>query len=415
MAESMELAVVTPQNAVEIFTKGGLSAILDGIEAKVRSVVLDGSTPSGRDDIRSLAYKVARTKTALDAEAKKLTEGWRDSTKKVNEERKVAQERLEALADEVRAPLTAFESKEKTRVAAHESALAELFLYSSLPTQATVDELFGKILEFSALHTERNWEEFSGRAGKQRSEIEAYLNDRLDARTKFDADQAELARHRKEEAERLVREREERLKAEAAESARITAERRAKEAADAEAARVIAAAKAEQERVQVEADRVRAEHERAQKEAEAARKKEQDARELAERRAAEAESARIEALRKAESDKRTAEEARVAAFRKAAAEKRAAELKAADDLKEAQEKAARDAEAAVERERERIERGRKAAEEVRIKREADEKHRSKIRAEIMADIAGFEKLANAPEAIINAIMNGKVRHVRVEY
>ena len=110
MSETMELAVVNAQNAVQIFTQGGLNAILDGIEAQVRAKALDGSTAAGRDEIRSLAYKVTRTKTALDSEAKKLTEGWRTSTAQVNAERKRAQERLDALADEVRAPLTVFEN-----------------------------------------------------------------------------------------------------------------------------------------------------------------------------------------------------------------------------------------------------------------------------------------------------------------
>jgi hypothetical protein len=381
MSETMELAVVNAQSAVEIFTKGGLDSLLAGIEQKVRAMPLDVSTSAGRDEIRSVAYKVARTKTALDSEAKKLTEGWRISTAQVNAERKRSQERLDALAEEVRSPLTEFEGREKVRIAAHEAALAEFsgllgMLRSHPNMEASLLEDHQR--DLAALNTGRNWEEFSNRATKQRAELTAYLAERITARKKFDADQSELARLRKEEAERLVRERDERLKAEAAEKARAEAGRIAKEAADAEARRVIEAAQKEQERVRLEAEKVRAEHERAQIQAEALRKKEEAARLLAEKRATEAEAA-----------------------------KKASELKAAKDLELAKEKSRRDSEAAVAKERERIAAERKAEEVARSKREADEKLRAKIRDEIAADLdlhAG---------RVVEAILEGKIRHVKV--
>jgi len=350
MSETMELAVVNAQNAVQIFTGGGLTGILDGIEAKVRAIPLDGSTPAGRNEIRSTAYKVARTKTALDAEAKKLTEGWRTSTAQVNAERKRAQERLDALADEVRAPLTAFENKEKNRMAAHENAIRALESFR-VAGDRQADEWEAIKAEFDGLHVGRDWEEFQCRAKKVREETGAYLIERITARRKFDADQAELARLRKEAAETAQRQRDERLKAEAAEAARLEAERRAKEERDAEARRVIEAANAEQARVNAEAARVKAEHEREQREAEAARRKEEEARKAAS-------EALARALANGEKAAREAEAARARL-----------EAKAAQDLKDAQEKAARDAKAAADaaviRERERAEKARKAREQSR--------------------------------------------------
>ncbi len=386
-----ELAVVTAQNAVEIFTKGGLKGILDGVEQKVRAMSLDASTVAGREEIRSVAYKVTRTKTALDAEAKKLTEGWRAATAQVNTERKVAQERLEALAEEVRAPLTAFENKEKTRVAAHEAALIDIQLPANLLVDA--DALETIKTDILAAHLGRDWEEFSDRAEATRKATVAILTERIDARRKYDADQAELARLREAEIERQRIEREEKLKAEAAEKARLEAERRAKEAADAEARRVIEAARREQERVAAEAERVRVENERQQREAEAARQREQEAREAAEKRAKQAETDKIEASRKAEADKK------------------AAEQKAAADLKSAQEKAKKDADAAVAKEKARVEAQRKADAEAQAKREADNKHREKIREEITTDLAAYGKRTE----MVEALMAGKIRHTRVAF
>jgi colicin import membrane protein len=396
MSDTMELAVVNAQNSVQIFTQGGLSAILDGIEAQVRAKSLDGSTASGRDEIRSLAYKVTRTKTALDSEAKKLTEGWRTATTQVNAERKRAQERLDALAEEVRAPLTEFENREKNRIAGHQAALAEIGAFASLAPEASAVAIEAALEWLSAIHADRKWDEFVDVAKMDRARITQVLSERLAARRKSDADEAELARLRKEDAERKQAEHEQRIKTEAAEKARVEAERAAKEARDAEARRVIEAAEREQARVKAEAEKVRVENERVQREAEAARQAEEDARKLAEKRAADAETLRV----KAEADARAAQE------------------KATADLKAAQEKAKRDTEAALARQREKAERERKAAEDARLKREADENLQAKIRAEISHDLSGETAIplpAQTLAALVDAIMAGRVRHVKVVF
>lgn len=395
MNDTMELAVVDAQNAVQIFTGGGLDAVLDGIEAKVRAIPLDPSTATGREEIRSVAYKVIRTKTTLDAEGKKLTEGWREATKKVNDERKRSLERLDALAEEIRKPLTDFENKERDRVAAHEAALVD---YSSMrdhlsaSPDLTVDQLKIYEADISAAHPGRNWEEFSTRAGSIRGELLATISKRIQSREKQDREQAELARLRAEEAERIQRERDERLKAEAAEKARLEAERKAKEAADAEAKRVIEAAEAERKRVNEEADRVRRENEQASREAAESLQREEQAKLAAERRAKDAEAARIAAEAKADKDRIEAAEC------------------AAKQLKEAEQQARRDADAAAQRERDRISREQKDAEDARVKREANAKLRAKIRAEIVEDLT--EKSANE---IADALMAGRVRHVKVVF
>jgi len=395
---ALELAVVDAQNAVQIFTQGGLDAVLDGIEAKVRAIPTDPSTASGREEIRSLAYKVVRTKTTLDAEGKKLTEGWREATKKVNDERKRSLERLDALAEEIRRPLTEFENKEAARVAAHEKALDEIsgLVNMVLAHPDMSAELLEQYLaDYATLHPDRNWEEFSMRATTVRENTVAYMGATIAKRKKYEAEQAELARLRAAEAERLQRERDEKLKAEAAEKARLEAERKAKEAADAEAKRVIEAAEAERKRVEAEAERVRLENERAQREAEDARRREENEKIAALKRATDAEAARLAAEKKAEEDKK------IAAAR------------AAEQLKAAQEKAKREAEAAAQRERERIESERKAEEDARSKREADQKHKAKIRAEIIEDL--IEVIPEGEEKVVDRIMLGHVRHVQVIY
>lgn len=427
MTETTELVPFETLNAVQVFTGGGMNAILNQIETTVRAIPLDASTVTGRDEIRSVAYRVARTKTALDAEGKKLTEEWRKNTAKVNEERKKSVERLDALADEVRKPLTDFENKDKLRIAAHEEALRDmsgmlemLQRYPDMPAS----DLGQHLIDLSESNRDRDWEEFGDRATKLRREVSVYLIGRIESRKKFDADQAELARLRAEEAARLQREHDEQLQAEAAEKARVEAERKASEAASAEKRRVEAEVEAERKRVAAEAEQVRLEHERVQREAaaklakekadrlaaealaERKRQQEENARLTAEKRAEEAEDAKIAAIKKAESD-------RVAAEKKAAAEKLAAEVSAAAALMAAQEKAKRDSEAAAKREREKIAAEQKLVDDARVKREADEANVVRVRTEILKDCMAYDPEFSS--FVLDAIMAGKIRNIKVIY
>jgi hypothetical protein len=397
--ETFELMIIDAQNAVQIFTGGGMAAILDGIEAKVRAIKLDPSTAPGREEIRSVAYKIARTKTALDAEGKRLTEAWREATAKVNLERKKSAERLESLQQEVRKPLTDFENKEKLRVQAHEDSMR---LITGMRERLTaypdmiLDLLLKHQHDAETLLPEYNWEEFESRAQYERAALAKYITSRVDSRRIFEAEQHELARLRKADAERIQRERDERLKAEAAEAARLAAERKAEAEADAEALRVIEAAERERKRVADETERVRVEHERAQRAIEDARCREEQAKLAAEKRAREAEEARIASERKSE-------ESRVAAEKRSAAE-----------LKAAQKKAEHDAKEAVQRERARQAQDRKDAEAAQAKREADKKLRANVRAEIIADLVAVN-VTGSVEGIADAILAGRVRHVRVVF
>lgn len=426
--ETLGLVKVDVLNAVQVFTGGGMNAILDSIEAKVRAIQLDASTVEGRDQIRSVAYRVVRTKTALDAEGKKLTEEWRKNTAKVNEERKKSFERLDALAEEVRKPLTDFENKDKIRVAAHEAALAEmaglLTMLQKYPDMA-VKLLEEHLVDFSGLHAGRDWEEFADRAKKLRHEVSSTLIGRIEARKKYDVEQAELTRLRAEEAARLQRERDERLQAEAAEKARLEAERKAQEAAEAERQRV----EAETEKVRLHNERIRKEAEdraakaeadrlATERRAEENRIREENARLAAEQRAKDAEEAAIAAAKKAESDRvvaaQKAQAEKIALEKKAAAEKLAAEVRAAGELKAAQEKAQRDADAAAQRERDKIEQERQRVETERRLRERDKAHKTRIRSEIITDLEGLG-LTFDLDVIADALMAGKIRNVKVVF
>lgn len=215
-----ELVLIDIPNPIVVFsTPNGLDAIIDKIEAEVKAIDRDISTASGRDNIRSIAAKLARSKTTLDKIGKELTEEQRKQITAVNAERRRAWDRMEALQHEIRKPLTKWENVEKDRVAA--------------------DELASK------------WQEFRTRADMLYSNAKSSLEAMLVAKLKAESEAKELARLRAQEEARLKAENEARIAAEAT----AKAEALAKEKADALAKQVEAEkqASAERERLATQA------------------------------------------------------------------------------------------------------------------------------------------------------------------
>jgi len=345
----LETRALVPQ---QVFAPGGVMALLARLEADVRAVKTDISTAIGREQVRSLAYKVTRSKTALDSMGKALTDEWRARTDAVNAERRTIRERLDALAEEVRRPLTAWEQAEKDRVAGHERALAEMVEapgYGAMETPAELELRLSYLRSYPA----RDWREFAARAADTlAAEIER-TERLLTAARKREAEAAELARLRAEEAERarqeaarLQAEREARIAAEAAEKAQRQAEERA-----AHAARVAAE--------QAEAERRAAERQRCE----------------AEERAARAEAAAAEAARRAEAERI----------------------------------------AAVEAERRRVAQAEEAARQAEAARAADRAHRGRVNKAAADALLSTGITEAQARLVVTAIVSGSVPNVSIRY
>lgn len=372
-------AVLEPRALVaeQVFSPGGVKDLLDRIEREVLSVKTDISTAAGRDQIRSLAYKVARSKTALDKMGAELTEEWRKKTAVVNAERRSIRDRLDALGDKVRKPLTDWEAAEERRVAAHEAALVALVQGPAFYAEAdsVTLEMTLEHLTHIAATPERDWQEFSARAAETVAAEITTCKLALDRARHREAEAAELARLRAEaaerarqEAERQRVEHEARIAAEAAERARREAEERAAHAARA------AAEQAE-----------------------------------AERRAAAKLQAELEERAAA------AERARVAAEERAKAETEEAQRRAEAARVAAEEKAERDRQAAVEAERRRV-----AAEQAKAAREAEARaantrHRAKINNAVADALALTGLDAAQSKAVVVAIATGQIPHTSISY
>lgn len=227
---------------------------IDGFEPDI-------STVKGRGEIASLAYKVTRTKTAIDAAGKKLNEDARSQINAVDASRRKIREELDALAEHVRRPLTEYEEAEKRRAARAKEILETVIALGNSAPSDTSDEIRDRLTEIGAVFVDPaimgdQYDE----AVRQQQESVDHLNAHLERALKAEADAAELAKLRAEQEAREIAEREAKEKAEREESERIArekadAEYKAIVAREAEQARQaeIAKAKAEQDRIEREA------------------------------------------------------------------------------------------------------------------------------------------------------------------
>jgi colicin import membrane protein len=235
---STDLVIAGALTAEIVYAPGGVERIIAALEAEVRAIKTDAATPAGRDAIASLAYKVSRSKTALDKMGKDLTEQWRKRTSAVNADRKIIETSLDALRDEVRKPVTDFEAAEQARVQGHMDALGAIAAFQFAgadPADPTVADLEAR-LEHLAFYPSREWQEF---AQKAKEVIETEIDktkEKLAAVKWREHEAAEQERQRvaeetrqRQKAAREQAEHEERIAAEAAERARADAERAAEE------------------------------------------------------------------------------------------------------------------------------------------------------------------------------------------
>ena len=111
-------------NALEVFTGAKLDDLLAEIRKEAVSLVPNVDTAAGRKEIASQAYKVARSKTAIDDAGKMLVADLKKQTGEIDAARKKARDTLDALRDEVRQPLTDWEA-EQERIASEKAAAEE--------------------------------------------------------------------------------------------------------------------------------------------------------------------------------------------------------------------------------------------------------------------------------------------------
>ena len=350
-----QLVVIEPTSAVALFTEGeGVEAMLADIRKQATSLVPDLSTAKGRKEIASIAFSVAKTKTYLDGFGKELTDKYKEIPKRIDANRKLIRDYLDALKDEVRAPLTQYEAAEEARVAALQSRLARLNeLGSSASIEIAAADLQVMLQEVEQNALDDTWQELLPQATVAKELATKRLGEAMAARQKYEAEQAELEQLRQKQAEQDRIDRERLIAEQAAEQAR------------------------------------REEENRQRLEREAAQHREQ------------------EAQRQAQVAQQAAEQAR----RDSEAAELARQQAEANAARQAEEAATR----AAEQERQRIADEQRLKDEEDARRMADRAHQGRINSAILMDLIGMGIEEDKAVTLIKHIANNKIAHLTINY
>jgi colicin import membrane protein len=386
MSAVKELAVVpSAETALQVFsTTQGLEPWLQQVRNKVDEflkVLPELNTVKGRESYASMAYQIAKSKTALEAVGKDISAQQKEIPKKIDAERKRVWDTLELWQKEVRKPLDDWQAAEDARIDRHEARIKQFHSLVDVETLFALG-IRDKIANVEAVVVDSGFEEFEAEAHRAKATTLASLRESLVKQEKLEADQAELERLRTEAAAQAQRDRD----AEIARAAVAEAQRIADQAAEAERQ---AATKRELALIE-QAERIKRDAEQAAKDAEA----------LAANQALQIKLRAEQALNAAA----LAETNRIAAEQRVEQERVAAAKRQADAVEQAKQ-AEIDRQAAEVAETQRQARA----------REDDKAHKMKInRAALEAFIAGGMPEECAKQAVI-LIAQRKIPAISISY
>lgn len=311
MNEVLGLTELPPaETALQIYqTPNGLDPYIERVRQEVMGHPVDLSTKKGRDAIASRAFKVRKIKSAMDGLGKQQVDSLKEIPKLIDAERKRMREAFDAMAEEVRRPLTEWEQAEENRIAGHKAIIEYLRSAGANLSDVGADALESEINSIQGIIVDESLDEFEAEAHRAKATTLESLQSALAARRKQEADAAELAELRRKQAEQEQKDREARIAQEAAEKARADAEAKAQAdreaAAKREADAKAAAEKAERDRLDAIEQQKQAEA-RAEAEKLAAEQRAKDAAEAARlaeiKRQADAKAAEEAARKKREAD-----------------------------------------------------------------------------------------------------------------
>lgn len=373
-----ELIVLGGRSLYDVFKDGGSDPIIDEVEKMVNEFQGDISTEKGRKEIKSMAYKISRTKVSFDNMGKDLGDDYFRKKKAIDGERLKARNRFEALREKVLEPIKKWDE----RCQKFEDMIVEIQGLVCFESQRMMEnprpslEEIDINLDSLELYVLYDWQEYEVRALGEIEKTRRYLNNLHSSRKKEIDDALELERLQKEEAERKQKEHDAEIARQAEEQARLDEQRKAKEEADR-----VANEQAEKDRI--ERERVQAE------------------KELSDKKIRDAEQAKIDAETKAQEQADLAEKNRLAM-----------QIKAENDLKRA-EQGKNDA---VEIEKRRHQAMLDAKQKAEKLREQDQAHRAKINNEIMTALKANTVLDEVQiKSVISLMARGKLPNVKINY
>lgn len=368
-----------------VFSEPGILAqLLESIEADIAKQGTDVSTEKGRKALKSLAFGIAKRKTAIDAAGKALNADLRKKIDVTDKVRREAWDKLEALQLRAKKPADDWDAAEKDKQDKITAIRTLLYTAAQIPADMTLEavaetlELLERVEIDPAL-----FGDLTDAAEKERTVARMSLKMARTRIEKAEADRIEL----------------ERLRAEKAEAERVAAEKVAAEAKKkADDERIAAAAKRAAE------EAVEAERQKAREAAAAAEKARADEQAKRDAEAAAERAAQAKVLADAEEARRQAD-----AKAQMAIDEANRKAKAAEEALEADRRAEAAKAAAAEKAK---------AEQARLdaERQRNQEHRSRVmgaaKQALMDECEVSEAVA---KKIVLSIVGKSIPHVTLEF
>lgn len=195
----LKIEDITADNAPAIFGHNSLSRFVELARAEVVGEVPDLTTDKGRKRIASLAATVARSKTAVDAAGRAYLKKLKEMPKGIEAELREFITAMDALRDEVRAPLNEYEAEQEAKKAVVQEAMDELTNYYTLPDEGCDSQAIR--FRYAQLQSPAPTVEVFGDRLEEAVTKQQYglgiLSKALDERLKFEKDQEELVESRR--------------------------------------------------------------------------------------------------------------------------------------------------------------------------------------------------------------------------
>jgi DNA repair exonuclease SbcCD ATPase subunit len=341
-----------------MFSAENLEALFKQVEDEVKDEVPDVETEEGRARIKSIALKIAKSKTAIDTPIRDHLRAMKAIPKVLEANARESIERFDSLKAKVLAPLEAAQAKQDELI----NWMVGVPAWCNSCEQSSLVE--GVVADLAAVDLSQFWPELAKKAKQHHEASTIIANDTLKRLRNQEEQAAEIERLRKKDAERERAEHERKIAEAAAEKAREDERQRAQlEREQAERRAVEAKQREEQQRLAAE---------QAKRDAEAAEQRRIEAEKLAEQQ-------RIEAAEKAKRD------------------------------------AAEAAELAAKQERERIEAEEAESKRLADARAADKEHRIKVNRAAMVALMSEGFSEEDAKKIVTAVAKGLIPNIIITY
>ncbi len=199
------------KNLTSLYTEKSIDKTLEEIKVFARSVVAgDVKTKAGAAGVRTMAARVRSTKVAMEKAGEELTDAIKKRAKDELDQIKPQIEKigteLTALAEEIRKPLTEWETSEKTRTDKHEADLAVIANCLMIPAGMTSEQMQARIDGLEVL-SGKEWEEYQEKAFALIAEKVPELKKHRETLKASEVMAAENARLKKEADDRAAEDR----------------------------------------------------------------------------------------------------------------------------------------------------------------------------------------------------------------